>query len=97
MNKNEDLELHFVLRFFLGAIPFVLLLNNDEPSSGNSGLGIDLMMFVGVLSLFIFGIFMLLNTIKFLYEKQFNLVLANLLVSVIVTIVFFILESNSIN
>lgn len=96
-NENEDLGLHFVLRFVLGAIPFVLLLNNDEPSSGNSGVGIDLMMFVGVLSLFIFGIFMLLETIKFLYKKQFNLVLANLLVSVIVTTVFFILGSNSIN
>lgn len=97
MNKNEDLGLHFVLRFVLGAIPFFLLLNNDEPSSGNSGVGIDLMMLIGVFSLIIFGIFMLLETIKLLYEKQFNLVLANFLVSVIVTTVFFILGSNSIN
>lgn len=97
MNKKEDVGLHFVIRTILGAIPFFLLLNRDEPSSGNSGIGIDLMMLIGVFSLFIFGIFMLLETMKFLYKKQFNLVFTNLLVSVIATAVFFILGSNSIN
>lgn len=72
MNKKKDVEFHFVIRTILGAIPFVLLLNNDEPSSGNSGIGIDLMMLIGVSSLFIFVIFMLMETIKFLYKKQFN-------------------------
>ena len=96
-NEKEDLGLHFVIRTILGAIPFAFLLGKDKSSSGNSGIGVDLMMLIGVFSLFIFGIFMLLETIKFLYKKQFNLVLANLLVSVIATAVFFILGSNSIN
>lgn len=93
MNKKKDVEIHFVIRIILGAIPFALLLRRDKNSSGNSGIGLDLMMLTGIFLLFIFGIFMLLETIKFLYKKQFNLVLTNLLVSVIAVVIFFILGS----
>ncbi len=81
--------IHFLIRFFTALVPlFFLVRKKLDTGSGNNGMGIDPSLIIGLGLLSVWGIYMVYETIRLLYQKKKQLALVNAGLILLVLAVF---------
>lgn len=92
---NRDVRKHTFIRAIIGMLPIGILaalIFLDEKQSGNSGMAINTPLFLAFITLMLFGIFMVIEMVRFFVLGRTKYAVANL--GVITCIgAFFILAS----
>ena len=78
---NQDLKKHIMIRIIIGMLTIGLLaylIFSPDKHGGNNGIGINVIMFIALITLIVFGIVLLIEAFNFFACGEIKIALSNI-------------------